>query len=119
MPRKTAASEAEVREVLLETYATNDRMNQLLLASLDRQAWRAKLPGQGAGGRTIAAIFAHLPNRRLVWIRHSAPHLTCPTALDPKRCTIKQTSAAHRKSAACCLEMLRDALTGQVGRSGG
>jgi uncharacterized damage-inducible protein DinB len=113
MPRKPAVSEADVREVLVETYATNDAMNQLLLTSLDRQAWRAKLPEQKSSeGRTIAAIFAHLHNSRLVWIRDSAPHLKCPAALDPKRCTIKQAGAAHRRSAACCLAMLKDTLTG-------
>ncbi len=34
----------ELRDVLLETYAVNDRMNQLLLEHLDPRAWRAKTP---------------------------------------------------------------------------
>ena len=41
----------EMRDVLVETYAVNDAMNQLLLAHLDTKAWRAKLPGDaGRGG---------------------------------------------------------------------
>jgi uncharacterized damage-inducible protein DinB len=113
MAGRAATTEADVREVLVETYATNDRMNQLLLEHLDPRAWRAKLPGQKSSeGRTIAAVFAHLHNCRLVWIRGSAPHLKCPAALDPARCTIKQASVAHRKSAASCLAMLKDTLLG-------
>lgn len=102
----------EIRDVLLETYAVNDAMNQLLLAHLDPKAWRAKLPGdKGRGGRTIAAIFAHLHNSRLLWLRKSAPHLKCPAPLDPHRCTIKQAAAAHSQSAEQCLLMLTDALS--------
>jgi uncharacterized damage-inducible protein DinB len=102
----------QIRDVLLETYAVNDAMNQLLLQHLDPQAWRAKLPGTKQNeGRTIAAIFAHLHNCRLVWLRNSAPHLKCPDPLDPDRCTMKQAAAAHKKSAAQCLRMLTDALS--------
>ena len=102
---------SEMRDVLLETYAANDSMNQLLLAHLDPGAWRAQLPRSGNDGRTIGAIFAHLHNSRLVWLRNSAPHLKCPAVLDPRRCTMKQASAAHARSAAQCLRMLTDALS--------
>lgn len=102
----------EMRHVLLETYAVNDAMNQLLLAHLDSRAWRARLPGSGGhDGRTLAAIFVHLHNARLVWLKNSAPHLKCPAPLKPDRCTIKQAAAAHKKSAAQCLRMLSEALS--------
>jgi len=111
------------REVLLETYAINDGMNQLLLAHLDPRAWRAELPSpdrkrKTRSGRTIAAIFAHLHNCRLVWLRNSAPHLKCPAPLDPYRCTMKQAAAAHEKSGAQCLRMLTDALSNGPNRRG-
>src|SRR6516164_2595603 len=99
------------RSALLSTYAINDAMNQLLLAHLDPRAWRATLPIERPGGRTIAAIFAHLHNSRLVWLRHSAPHLKCPKPLDPDRCTIRQAAVAHKRSATQCLRMLTDALS--------
>ena len=105
-------SPKELATVLIETYSINDLMNQHLLAHLDPRAWRAAPPGKPGSGRTIAAIFAHLHNCRLVWIRNSAPHLKCPAAIDPDRCTMKQASAAHKKSAKQCLRMLNDALTG-------
>ena len=77
---------ADLRTVLLETYAANDPMNQLMLANLNPKAWRD-------------AIFAHLHNNRLVWLKNSAPHLKCPAVLDPYTCTMKQASTAHKKSA--------------------
>src|ERR1700675_488720 len=83
---------------LIDTYAINDAMNQLILSHLDPRAWRADPSGKKRGGRSIAAIFAHLHNNRLVWIKNSASHLKCPAPLNPDRCTIKQAAAAHKKS---------------------
>ena len=116
MSQRSVVPAAEIREGLLEVYAINDGMNQLLLAHLDRRAWRADPPGSKRNGRTIAAIFAHLHNCRLVWLKHSAPHLKCPAPLDPYRCTMKQAAAAHRKSGAQCLRMLADALSADAKR---
>jgi uncharacterized damage-inducible protein DinB len=117
MARRTARSESELREVLLETYAANDAMNQLLLAHVDPRVWRSSPEQENRReGRTIAGIFAHLHNNRLVWIKNSAPHLKCPAPLDPARCTIKQARAAHRQSAARCLEMLKEALSARTPR---
>lgn len=115
MPRSTPKPASEIGDVILETYAVNDAMNQLLLVHLDPRAWRAEPPAPKRGGRTIAAIFAHIHNCRLVWLRHSAPHLKRPAPLDPARCTMKQAAASHKRSAAQCLRMLTDALSG--GRS--
>ena len=112
MQRASDQPLAEVRDVLLETYAVNNSMNQLILERLDPRAWRAELPGaEGHRGRTIGAIFAHLHNNRLTWLRNSAPHLKCPARLDPDRCSMKQAAAAHKRSAALCLRMLTDALS--------
>src|SRR5260370_30903102 len=105
------AALAEIRDSLLETYASNDAMNQLIRSHLDPRAWRAQPPGEKASGRTIAAIFAHLHNCRLKWLKRSAPHLKCPLQLDPHCCTMKQAAAAHRRSAKQCLRMLSDALS--------
>lgn len=114
LPARSQSIEAltRIRDVLLETYAVNDGMNQHLLQHLDPGAWRAQLPGPKRNtARTIAAIFAHLHNSRLLWLRHCAPHLKCPAPLDPRTCTIKQAAAAHTRSAEQCLRMLSDALS--------
>jgi uncharacterized damage-inducible protein DinB len=112
MAQRSSEFLVQLRDVLLETYAVNDAMNQLLLAHLDARAWRAKPPGaKGYRGRTIAVIFAHLHNTRRSWLRNSAPHLPCPVLLDRDRCSMKQAAAAHKKSATQCLRMLSDALS--------
>ena len=78
MSRKAVAL-SKIREALLETYAANDRMKQLLFDHIDARAWRAEPPGLNRrGGRTIAAVFAHMHYNRLVWLKHSAPHLIVP-----------------------------------------
>jgi uncharacterized damage-inducible protein DinB len=101
---------------LIDTYAINDAMNQLILSHLDPRAWRADPAGKRRGGRSIAAIFTHLHNNRLVWLKNSAPYLKCPAPLDPHCCTMKQAASAHKKSAAQCLRMLRDALSADTNR---
>jgi uncharacterized damage-inducible protein DinB len=116
MALQSHATLAEIRDSLLETYACNYSMNQIILAELDVRAWRAQPPGEKGSGRTIAAIFAHLHNNRLVWLKNSAPHLKCPRPLNPGRCSMKQAAAAHRKSAAQCLRMLTDALSAAPNR---
>ncbi len=106
-------SQAEVGvdlcQVLVESYAVNERMNQIVLEHLDPAAWRAKLPG--SNGRTIVAIFAHVHNVRRKWLRLSAPHIKLPAPLNRTSCTQKQARAALLKSAALCSEMLADALS--------
>src|SRR6202007_866312 len=111
MVEQSLAVLAEIRDSLLETYAINDGMNQVILSSLEPRAWRAEPPGKKGNGRTIAAIFAHLHNCRLVWLKNSAPHLKCPAPLDPDRCTMKQAAAAHKNSGEQCLSMLTEALS--------
>ena len=111
MKRGITASRADVATVLVETFAANGAMNDLLLANLDPKAWRAPHPLHTRGeGRTIAAIFVHMHNNRLSWIRRSAPHMKCPAMLDPDRATIAQARAAHKKSNAVLVAMLKDVL---------
>ena len=114
MARPQTAVSLDLCQALVESYAVNDRMNQVVLEHLDPGAWRAKLPG--SGGRTIAAIFSHVHNIRLKWLRLSAPHLKLPAPLDRSRCSQKQASAALAESAARCCEMLAEALTRPEGR---
>jgi uncharacterized damage-inducible protein DinB len=111
MPRLQADAGGDVGKVLAESWAVNERMNQIVLENLDLAAWRAKLPGSKA--RTIAAIFSHVHNMRRKWLRLSAPHLKLPAPLDRAICTRTQVCAALGASAARCGEMLAEALRGQ------
>jgi uncharacterized damage-inducible protein DinB len=96
---------------MLETYAVNERMNQLVLEYVDPRAWRAQLPGSKR--RTIASIFAHVHNVRCKWLRLSAPHLKPPPRLDRSRITQQQAKKALAKSAALCSQMLAEAFAPQ------
>jgi len=113
MVRASALPPQDLRQGLLETYAVNDRINQLLLEYLDPRVWRAKPPGRHA--RTIAAIFAHMHNIRRKWLRLSAPHLKLPAQLDRSRCTQREVRVAFAASAESCLAMLKEALAGPDG----
>lgn len=108
MARRAAGVDPNPYQVLLETYAVNERMNQVLLERLDPRLWRAKPPA--GKGRTIAAIFAHVHNIRRKWLRLSAPHLKLPRELDRTRCTMQQARSALAQSAQRCEEMLTNAL---------
>jgi uncharacterized damage-inducible protein DinB len=106
---QTPQASVELRQVLVESYAVNERMNQIILEHLDPAAWRAKLPG--SKGRTIAGIVSHVHNVRRKWLRLSAPHLKIPAPLNRTRCTQKQARAALAESGARCSEMLAQALS--------
>ncbi len=114
IPKKRAVKSpanpaADRTQLLVEIFAVNERMNQIILEHLNPAAWRAKLPGNRA--RTIAAIVAHVHNVRRKWVRLSAPHIKLPAPLDHARCTQNQARAALSQSAARCSEMLADALS--------
>lgn len=112
--RSVGQSPGDFAEEMVQAYALNERMNQLLLEHLDSRAWRAKPSGKAT--RTIAAIFAHMHNVRCKWLRLSAPHLKIPTRLDRGQCMQKQAASALAESAARCCEMLSEALRATPGR---
>jgi uncharacterized damage-inducible protein DinB len=115
MPRIATASAPDLRQGMLEAFAVNERVNQLVLDHLDPRAWRAQLPGSRT--RTIASIFTHIHNIRCKWLRLSAPQLTPPARLDRSRCTQKQAMKALAESAVLCSRMLGEALApGSVAR---
>jgi uncharacterized damage-inducible protein DinB len=99
---------------MVQAYALNERVNQLLLERLDPRAWLAKPSGRGT--RTIAAIFTHIHNVRCKWLRLSAPHLKTPARLDRSGCTQNQAASALAESASRCCEMMSDALSGSAER---
>lgn len=114
MARTATVPPSDLSQGLLETFAVNDRINQLILENLDPQAWKAKPPGRGA--RPIAAIFSHVHNVRRKWVRLSAPHLKLPAQLDRSTCTQRQARTALAESATVCSAMIAEALAGREGR---
>jgi uncharacterized damage-inducible protein DinB len=101
--------QTQLGRAAVQTFAANERTNQMLIEHLDPAAWRAKPPG---AARTIAAIFTHMHNVRRKWVRLTAPHLKVPRQLNRARCTPQQARAGLAESAARCAEMLAEALGG-------
>lgn len=107
---KTEASAPfDVGAALLQAFATNDRINQYLLAHLPDAAWRAEPPN--GKGRTIAAIVAHLHNVRVMWLKTIAG-ATVPAQLDRLTVTPAQAADALADSRAALLDVLATALAG-------
>jgi uncharacterized damage-inducible protein DinB len=97
-----------------QIFAASDRMNQILIANLDPAAWTAKLsPILPGHTRTIAAIFTHMHNIRVKWIRLTAPHLKVPGRPNRTHCTSKQIADVLAASATSCVAMLAEALGGK------
>ncbi len=113
--RKQTTDPLDPNQTLVEAYAVNEQMNQLVLKHLDPAAWHAKL--SGSKGRTIAAVFSHVHNIRRKWLRLSAPHLKLPPALHPSRDSQPQARSALAESAARCCEMIAEALVQPDGRT--
>ena len=88
-------------------FAASERLNQILIEQLDPAAWTARPPGNV---RTIAAIFTHMHNMRIKWMRLSAPHVKRPKQLSRARCTPRQARKGLAESAAGCVKMLGEAL---------
>ena len=109
MTKRQPKVHTQLDRAAVRIFAANDRVNQMLIEHLDPAVWRAKPPGNT---RTIAAIFAHMHNVRLKWVRLSAPHLKVPAQLNRAHCTPQQARVGLAESAARCEEMLAEALGG-------
>lgn len=109
MTKRQPQVHTQLGRAAVQIFAANDRMNQLLIEHLDPAAWRAKPAGKA---RPIAAIFTHMHNVRAKWVRLTAPHLKVPPQLNHTHCTPLQARAGLAESAACCAEMLAEALGG-------
>lgn len=107
---RAAANESsqEVGKSLIEIFAVNEAVHQVLLKNLNAKVWCAKPAGKNE--RTIAAIFCHIHNIRRKWLRLSAPHLKLPAELDRTSCTQRQAHAALAKSAKLCIQLLTEGL---------
>lgn len=91
--RGKTRSESEACEVLLETYAANDAMNQLLIARLDPRAWRAHRATEKSGeGGALAEISSHLHNNRLVWLEFAVGPSTLHDKAGPRGASQKRGS---------------------------
>jgi uncharacterized damage-inducible protein DinB len=104
---KEAAPLFDVGKALLHSYITNEKVNQFMLAGIAAEVWRAESP---AGGRTIAAIVAHMHNVRVMWLKVAAKDAKIPAQLDRHTVTVAQAKKALKQSAAALTALLKKSL---------
>lgn len=93
-PRRTFVSQIPV--ALLNSFNTNNRINQYLIDNVPAEAWKAE--AQGGKGRTIPAIVAHMHNVRVMWLKVAAKGSVLPTQLDRAKVTPTQAMRALEQS---------------------
>lgn len=98
----------------LEVFSICNAANLHLLKYVDPRAWRAPLPG--FRHKTIASIFAHLHNCRLMWMKMTGKRAGLPPPLDRNTCTKQQVTAALNRSAATLSTHIAAALARGNGR---
>jgi uncharacterized damage-inducible protein DinB len=107
MPKK-APADFDFIGALLSAFDTNDRINHYLLEDLPSTAWRAEQPD--GKGREIAAIFSHMHNVRVMWLK--ATKGTIPEQLDRHTVTQAQAGKALEQSRAALHEVLKSSMQG-------
>jgi uncharacterized damage-inducible protein DinB len=113
MPAASRPASLDLGAALLSALATSERINQYLLDALPDDAWRAETPGEG---RTIAAVFSHLHNTRLMWLKVAAKGAKIPAQLDRLKVTRDQARKALAGSHAAVAKLVEASLasTGRI-----
>jgi uncharacterized damage-inducible protein DinB len=112
-PGSKAAS-LDLKKALLETFAINERANQLLLGIIADAAWQAA-PPSGKGG-IIAEIAAHIHHVRLMWLSAAEESGKLPAKLQPDKTTQREVQAALKQSAGAIASLLQKALDDPAGK---
>lgn len=108
LPQQSFASELPV--ALLNSFNTNNRINQYLIDSISPAAWRAKTPD--GKGRSIAAIVAHMHNVRVMWLKVSAKDGVIPAQLDRSKVTPGQALRGMEQTREALCALISGAMNG-------
>jgi uncharacterized damage-inducible protein DinB len=108
------AAALDFKKSLLQSYAVNEKANQLLLSNVSEQAWQADSPS--GKGRCIAEIAAHIHHVRLMWLSAADKSAKVPAKLDPDTATREQVQSALKASATAMEKLLEKALEDPSGK---
>lgn len=108
--KKPALKSFDPVQALLVAHATNDRINRYLIQNLPAAAWRAEPPG--GKGRTVAAMFAHIHNVRLMWLKSAGWSGTMPAKLEAESFSPSDAVGALKSSGEALQKLLTSALAG-------
>jgi uncharacterized damage-inducible protein DinB len=112
--KEIKSASLDFRKSLLETFAINEKANQLLLRHLPDAAWQA--PPPSGKGRSIGSMAAHIHNVRLMWLSAANKTGKHPAKLDPDKATRAQVQASLKASADAIHALLDKALNDPAGK---
>ena len=91
-----------IEDQIVETWAIHNRINLYLLEAIEPESLKLSLKEKG---RTIGALFAHIHNVRLMWLKPAAPQLLDGLEKAGDDATVAQLSR-HLKQSADAIETL-------------
>ena len=104
----------DLRQSLLDTFAINQKANELLLANVSDLAWQ--MPTPTGKGRTIAAIASHMHNVRLMWLSAADKTAKLPAKLDGEKSSREAVSQALCNSATAISKLIEKGLADPAGK---
>jgi uncharacterized damage-inducible protein DinB len=110
----TKLQNLDFRKSLVETFAINEKANQLLLSHIADADWQA--PPPSGKGRSIGAIAAHIHHVRLMWLSAADKTGKHPAKLDPDNATRAQVQTSLKASAEAIRALLEKALSDPAGK---
>jgi uncharacterized damage-inducible protein DinB len=110
----TKSPALDLKRSLLETYAINEKANQLLLTNVSEEAWNAAPPA--GKGRTIAGVASHIHNVRLLWLAAADKSAKVPAKLDAEKATRAEVMESLAKSAAAMHKLIQKGLEDPAGK---
>lgn len=104
--------ELELRDALLATWRTNDRITAFLFENLPDELWPQKVPG--APRRTVRMIAGHIHNCRCMWIKMLGKKhgISVPASVNRHSVTRDELLPALERSSQGMIELLEAALEG-------
>jgi uncharacterized damage-inducible protein DinB len=105
----------DLKGSLLDTFAINQKANELLLATVSEAAWHQPTPT--GKGRTIVAIASHIHNVRLMWLSAADKTVKLPAKLDDENSSREAVSQALRSSAAAISKLMEKGLADPAGKA--
>ena len=104
----------DFKKSLLESFAVNEKANQLLVSNISDAAWQADSPT--GKGRSIADIAAHIHHVRLMWLSAADKAAKVPAKLEPEKASREQVQSALKASATGIEKLLAKALEDPGGK---
>jgi len=88
------ATTVDLKRSLLETFALNQKANELLVANVSDAVWQA--PPPTGKGRMIAAVACHIHNVRLMWLAAADKNAELPPKVDDEKARRDEKTARKR-----------------------